>query len=45
MPVKDFIEYLKVLVKEEFEAIISIYGNVARSSNLRTAVERTITVE
>lgn len=39
MPVKDFIEYLKVLVKEEFEAIISIYGQRARSSNLRTALK------
>jgi hypothetical protein len=44
MPVKDFIEYLKVLVKEEFEAIISIYGNVL-VLKFADGVERTITVE
>ena len=44
MPVKDFIEYLKVLVKEEFEAIISIYGNVL-VLKFADCVVRSITVE
>lgn len=44
MPVKDFMEYLKVLVKEEFEAVISVYGNVL-VLKFADGTERIITVE